>query len=64
MIYLVETTVCKSKEVAVNLRTEQFSVSYLKKYMYRLRIKLKDNKNPQPMLVTERGVGYKFVRPE
>ncbi len=35
----------------------------LKKYIYRLRSKLKDEQNPQPMLVTQRGVGYKFIRP-
>jgi len=37
--------------------------SSLKKYIYRLRVKLKDSQNPQPMLRTERGVGYKFIRP-
>ena len=35
----------------------------LKKYIYRLRSKLKDEQNPQPMLVIQRGVGYKFIRP-
>ncbi len=38
-------------------------ISYLKKYIYRLRIKLKDNQSPKPMLVTQRGVGYKFLKP-
>lgn len=37
--------------------------SSLKKYIYRLRIKLKENQNPKPMLITERGIGYKFLRP-
>ena len=37
--------------------------SSLKKYTYRLRIKLKENQNPKPMLITERGIGYKFLRP-
>ena len=38
--------------------------SFLKKYIYRLRNKLSDDpQNPQ-MLITERGVGYKFIRPE
>jgi len=35
--------------------------SALKKYIYRLRVKLKDNQSQQPMLVTQRGIGYKFV---
>ena len=38
-------------------------VSSLKKYIYRLRVKLKDNENPQPMLLTQRGIGYKFLKP-
>jgi DNA-binding response OmpR family regulator len=38
-------------------------IGYLKKYIYRLRIKLKDNQSPKPMLVTQRGVGYKFLKP-
>jgi len=38
-------------------------ISSLKKYIYRLRVKLKDNQNPEPMLITERGIGYKFRRP-
>lgn len=33
----------------------------LKKYIYRLRVKLGDNQSSQPMLVTQRGIGYKFV---
>ena len=36
--------------------------SSLKKYIYRLRVKLKDNQSQQPMLVTQRGIGYRFVR--
>jgi DNA-binding response OmpR family regulator len=35
--------------------------SSLKKYIYRLRVKLGDNHNPQPMLLTQWGIGYKFV---
>ena len=42
-------------------RTDDLSA--LKKYIYRLRVKLKDNQTPQQMLITERGVGYKFIRP-
>jgi len=35
----------------------------VKKYIYRLRSKLEsDARNPQ-MLLTERGIGYKFIRP-
>ncbi|MDD4876464.1 MAG: response regulator transcription factor [Dehalococcoidales bacterium] len=38
-------------------------ISFLKKYVYRLRSKVEDNhQNPQ-MIVTEWGVGYKFVKP-
>jgi len=37
-------------------------ISLLKVLMSRLRRKLKDNENPQPMLRTQREVGYKFVR--
>jgi len=40
------------------------NVSDLKVWMCRLRTKLKDNENPQPMLITQRGVGYKFIRPQ
>jgi len=35
--------------------------SSLKKYIYRLRVKLGDNQNPHPLLVTQRGIGYMFV---
>ena len=38
-------------------------IGSLKKYIYRLRVKLKDNENPNPMLITERGIGYKFMKP-
>ena len=38
-------------------------VSSLKKYIYRLRVKLRDSENPEPMFVTQRGIGYKFVKP-
>ena len=33
----------------------------LKKYIYRLRVKLGDNQSPHPMLLTQWGIGYKFV---
>lgn len=37
--------------------------SFVKKYIYRLRSKLEhDASNPQ-MLLTERGIGYRFIRP-
>lgn len=40
-----------------------YDYSAVKKYIYRLRSKLEtDAKNPQ-MLLTERGIGYRFVRP-
>lgn len=39
-------------------------ISYLKVWVYRLRSKLKDKENSQPMLRTQRGVGYKFIRPQ
>jgi two-component system KDP operon response regulator KdpE len=38
-------------------------VGSLKKYIYRLRVKLKDHENTQPMLLTHRGIGYKFLKP-
>ena len=38
-------------------------IGFLKKYIYRLRSKLEDShENPQ-MIITERGIGYKFVKP-
>ena len=37
-------------------------IGSLKKYIYRLRIKLKDNQSSNPMLITERGIGYKFLK--
>lgn len=39
-------------------------VCSLKKYIYRLRVKLKDHENTQPMLLTQRGIGYKFLKPK
>ena len=38
-------------------------VCSLKKYIYRLRVKLKDHESTQPMLRTQRGIGYKFLKP-
>jgi two-component system KDP operon response regulator KdpE len=35
---------------------------FLKKYIYRLRQKLRDNAHNPKMILTERGVGYKFVK--
>ena len=37
--------------------------SYLKKYIQRLREKLKNDPGNRQMLLTECGVGYKFIRP-
>jgi len=37
-------------------------ISFLKKYIYRLRVKLNDSNPSRQMLVTVRGMGYKFVR--
>jgi two-component system KDP operon response regulator KdpE len=37
--------------------------SYVKKYIYRLRSKLENDAGKPRMLLTERGIGYKFVRP-
>jgi len=36
--------------------------SFVKKYIYRLRSKLEPNASDPQLLLTERGVGYKFVR--
>ena len=36
---------------------------HVKKYIYRLRAKLDDNSGNPRMLLSERGIGYKFVRP-
>ncbi len=41
--------------------TDDFS--FVKKYIYRLRSKLEPDASKPQMLLTERGVGYKFVRP-
>ncbi len=38
-------------------------VGFIKKYVYRLRSKLEDDQENPQMLLTERGIGYKFVRP-
>jgi len=37
--------------------------SFVKKYIYRLRSKLEPDASKPQMLLTERGIGYKFVRP-
>ncbi len=37
-------------------------LSFLKKYIYRLRQKLHDDAHNPQMILTERGVGYKFIR--
>jgi DNA-binding response OmpR family regulator len=37
--------------------------SFVKKYVYRLRSKLEPNGRRPKMLVSQRGVGYRFVRP-
>ena len=37
--------------------------SFVKKYIYLLRSKLKSNGNMSQIIVNERGVGYRFVRP-
>ena len=37
--------------------------SFVKKYIYRLRSKLEPDASKPRMLITERGVGYRFVRP-
>jgi DNA-binding response OmpR family regulator len=44
--------------------SEFIDVSTLKKYVYQLRVKLNDTTEPPKMLLSERGVGYKFVRPK
>ena len=43
--------------------SEFIDVSTLKKYIYQLRLKLKDTEEPPSMILSERGVGYKFVAP-
>ena len=43
--------------------SEFIDVSTLKKYIYQLRLKLKDSKEPPSIIQSERGVGYKFVSP-
>ena len=37
-------------------------ISFLKKYIYRLRVKLNDSNPSRQMLVSVRGMGYKFAR--
>ncbi|MEW6142653.1 MAG: response regulator transcription factor [Chloroflexota bacterium] len=43
--------------------SEFIDVSTLKKYIYQLRVKLGDTTEPPKMILSERGVGYKFVKP-
>ena len=38
--------------------------SVLKKYVYQLRTKLGDSSDPPRMLLSERGVGYRFIKPK
>jgi len=42
---------------------EYLDPRYLEKYIQRLREKLKDDPSNPQMLLTECGVGYKFIRP-
>jgi two-component system KDP operon response regulator KdpE len=37
--------------------------SFVKKYIYRLRSKLEHDASKPQMLLTERGIGYRFIRP-
>jgi len=37
--------------------------SFVKKYIYRLRLKLHDEASSPKILINERGVGYRFIRP-
>ncbi len=37
--------------------------SFIKKYIYRLRSKLESDASKPQMLLTERGIGYKFIKP-
>jgi len=37
--------------------------SFVKKYIYRLRSKLEPDASKPQMLLTERGIGYRFVKP-
>lgn len=38
--------------------------SFIKKYIYRLRAKLEADPAKPQMLLSERGVGYRFVKPQ
>lgn len=38
-------------------------LNFLKKYIYRLRSKLEPEPSRPQMLITERGLGYKFIKP-
>jgi DNA-binding response OmpR family regulator len=37
--------------------------TFVKKYIYRLRYKLESDPDKPQMLLTERGIGYRFVKP-
>lgn len=43
--------------------SEYDDTSFLKKYVHRLRVKLKDNLDNPQTIQTEHGVGYRFIRP-
>jgi DNA-binding response OmpR family regulator len=40
------------------------ATDYLKKYIQRLRQKLGDDSNDPQMIINERGVGYRFIKPQ
>ncbi len=42
---------------------DDFDSSFVKKYIYRLRSKLEPDASKPQMLLTERGLGYRFIRP-
>jgi len=41
--------------------TDEFS--FIKKYIYRLRSKLESDASKPQMILTERGIGYRFIKP-
>ena len=44
--------------------TEYVDPSTIKKYIYQLRTKLSDTSDPPQIILNERGIGYKFVKPK